>query len=136
MITLQQIWKMLFISSKSSFHPQDIQIFVFPSSSHFFPVRHCVRGWSEINLKVYDVINCLNKSSITRFVWYLQKKKRYDIETYICKFMLVNLWYHELFYFHLSFWIWKVWKLREKITKNWIYWELRELFRWNKKHLS
>ena len=29
---------------------------------------------------------------------------------YICKFMQVNSWHHKLFHFHLSFWIWKVWK--------------------------
>ena len=47
----------------------------------FLPVDHCFRGWSKINLKVHDVINCLNKNSITHFVWYLEKEKRYDIET-------------------------------------------------------
>ena len=26
-------------------------------------------------------INCLNKILITHFVWYLEKEKRYDIET-------------------------------------------------------
>ena len=34
------------------------------------------------------------------------------------------------------FWIQKVWKGREKITKNWISREKKELFRWNKKHFS
>ena len=28
----------------------------------FFPVSHGVRGCLKINLKVYDVINCLNKN--------------------------------------------------------------------------
>ena len=50
----------------------------------------------------------------------------------ICKFMQVNLWHHKLFHFHLSFWIWKLWKRREKITKKWISRERKELFRWNK----
>ena len=50
----------------------------FPS---FSPVSHCFRGWSKINLKVCDVINCLNKMLITHFVWYLEKERRYDIET-------------------------------------------------------
>ena len=72
---------MLFISSKSFFHSQDIQIFVFLSFPLFLPDGHCFRGWSKINLKVYDVINCLNKNLITHFVWYLDKEKRYDIET-------------------------------------------------------
>ena len=32
-----------------------------------------------VNLKVYDVINCLSKN-LTHFVWYLEKEERYDIE--------------------------------------------------------
>ena len=32
----------------------------------------------------------------------------------------------------LSFWIWRVWKEREKYTKNWISQEWKESFRWNK----
>ena len=35
----------------------------------------------------------------------------------ICKFMQANSWHHKLFQFHLSFWVWKVWKGREKIQK-------------------
>ena len=31
--------------------------------------------------KAYDVINCINKNFITHFVWYLEKEKRYEIET-------------------------------------------------------
>ena len=34
--------------------------------------------------------------------------------------MQVNSWYNKLFHFHLSFWIWKVWKGKEKIIKIWI----------------
>ena len=66
---------------QSFFRSRDIQIFVFLFLLLFLPVGHCFRGWSKINLKVYDVINCLNKNSITHFVWYLEKEKRYDIET-------------------------------------------------------
>ena len=65
---------------KSSFRSQDIQIFVFLSSSLFLLVSHCFRVSSKINVKVYGVINCLNKNVITYFVSYLEKKKRYDIE--------------------------------------------------------
>ena len=48
------------------------QIFLFLSTPLFLPVSHCFishcfRGWSKINLKVYDVINCLNKM-LTLFV--------------------------------------------------------------------
>ena len=81
MIALQKLWKVFFISSKSPFCSRDIQFFVFLSFPLFLPVGHCLRGWSKINLKVHDVIDCLNKSTITHFVWYLEKKKRFDIET-------------------------------------------------------
>ena len=64
---------------KSSF--RSWVFFVFSSSSLFFPVTHCFRGWSKKNLKVYDVINCLNKNLITHFVWYLEKEIKCDIET-------------------------------------------------------
>ena len=77
-ITLQKLWKMFFISS---FRSWDIQIFVFLSALIFLSVSHCVRGCMKINLKVYDVINCLNKNLITHCVWYLGKEKRSDIET-------------------------------------------------------
>ena len=81
MIVLQKLWKVLFVLSKNPFRSWDIQIFVFPSLPLFRPVGYCFRGWSVINLKLYDAINCLNKNSITHFVWYLEKEKRYDIET-------------------------------------------------------
>ena len=57
MIALQKLWKMFFISSKKLF------------------------SFSKISVKFYDVINCLNKNLITHFAWYLEKQKRYDIET-------------------------------------------------------
>ena len=66
---------------KSSFRSRDIQIFVYSSSPLFFHVSHCFRGWFNKNLKVYHVINCLNKNLITHYVWYLEKEIRCDIET-------------------------------------------------------
>ena len=81
MITLQKLWKMFFISPKKLFlfsRYSNFCIFVFPS---FFSVSHCFRGWFKKNLKVYDVINCLNKNLITHFVWYLEKEIRCGIET-------------------------------------------------------
>ena len=66
---------------KSCFCSQDIQIFVFLSSPYFLPASHCFRGWLKINLKVYYVINCLKKN-LTQFVWYPEKEKKYDIETF------------------------------------------------------
>ena len=74
-------WKVLFISSKSSFYSWDIQIFVFSSSPLFSAVSHCLRGWSKKNPKFYDVISCLSKNLLTHFVWYLEKELRCDTET-------------------------------------------------------
>ena len=51
---------------KSSFCSQDIQVFL--SSPIFLLASHCFRGGSKKNLKVYDVINCLNKNLLTHFV--------------------------------------------------------------------
>ena len=80
MMVLWKLRKMFFISSKSSFRSRDIQICVFSSSLLFLHVSHCFTGWSKKNLKVYDVINGLNKNLITHFVWYLEKNIRCDIE--------------------------------------------------------
>ena len=74
--------KKCFLFHLKSFFPfRYIEIFVIPSSPLFPSFNHCFRGWSKINLKAYDVINCLNKNSIIHFVWYLQKEKRYEIKT-------------------------------------------------------
>ena len=73
--------KCFLFNLKSSFRSWDIQIFVFPSSTLFLFASHCFKGCSKINLKVYYVMNCLNKNLIMHFVWYLEKEKRYDIET-------------------------------------------------------
>ena len=79
-IALQKLWKMLFISSKKLFSFSRYSIFcisVFPSFSTCRPLL-----WRmKINLKVHDVINCLNKNLIPHFVCYLEKEKRCDIET-------------------------------------------------------
>ena len=56
-------------------------VLVFLSFPLFFLVSHCLRDWSKKNLKIYDVINCLNKNLITHFVWYIEKEIRCDIET-------------------------------------------------------
>ena len=70
-------------------------------------------------------------------VWWCNMKQFLSYcKNCICKFMQVNSWHHKLFHFHLFFWIWKVLKGREKITKTWISRKWKELFRWNKKHFS
>ena len=76
---------------KSSFLSRHIQTFVFPSSHLFLSVGHYVRGCLKKNLKVYDVINCLNKNLITPFVWYFEKEGRYDIEALSIDRVLNNI---------------------------------------------
>ena len=66
---------------KNSFCSLDIHIFVLPSSRVFSPVSHCFRGWSKVNLKVYDVIKCLCENLIIHFVLNIDKEERYGIET-------------------------------------------------------
>ena len=67
-------------------------------------------------------------------VWWCNGKQFLSYsKNFIFKLMQVNSWHHKLFHFHLSFWIWKVWKRRENITKR-LKW--KEVFRWNKKHFS
>ena len=58
----------------------EIFTFLYFYPSHH-PVGHCFRRWSKMNFKVHDVMNCLKKNSIKHSVWYLEKEKRFDIET-------------------------------------------------------
>ena len=58
-----------------------LSVLAFLSFPLFFPVSHCLRGWSKKSLKINDVINCLNKNLTTHFVWCLEKEIRCDIET-------------------------------------------------------
>ena len=95
-----KFWKMYFIHIKCCFRPQDIQVFVFLSSPLFFSVGHYFREWMKINLKVFAVMNCLNKNLVTHFVWYLEKGKRYGIETLSTErvFNLIwKIWLEKLF---------------------------------------
>ena len=77
----------------------------------------------------------LNRYKLSDQVWWCNVKLSYP-KNYICKFIQVISWHRKLFHFQLPFWIWKVWKGREQITKIWISRERKELFRWNKKHFS
>ena len=67
---------------KSSFRSRDIQDVVFPSFPLFFPVRYYFRWLLKINLKVYDVINCLNKNLLTQFFDILRRKKAITLKLY------------------------------------------------------
>ena len=73
--------KNVFFHLKSSFRSWDIQIFVYSSSPLLLPVSHYFRAWLKKNLKVCDVITCLNKDLIKHFVWYLEKEIRCDFKT-------------------------------------------------------
>ena len=56
--------------------------------------------------------------------WFLSYSKNH-----ICKFMqAMTSWHHKLFHFHWSFWIYKMWKGKEKNTKNRIPRERKEIF--------
>ena len=81
MISFQRLWKMFFIWSKSSFRSWDIQILVYLSSPLFSLSAIALEVDSRKILKVYDVINCLNKNLITHYVWYLENEIRCDFET-------------------------------------------------------
>ena len=80
MIALQKLWKMFFFLSKKLFSFSKYSNFCISVLPFFLPVSHW-RGWSKTNLKVRDTINCLNKNSITCFVGYLGREKRYGIES-------------------------------------------------------
>ena len=87
--------------------------------------------------KTSSCINQINNSFISYVlsdqVWWCNIKQFQSYsKNYIYKFMQANSWHCKLFHFRLSFWIWKVWKGREKNTKIWISWERKELYRWNK----
>ena len=71
-LTLQKLWKMFFISSKNLF--SFLRCSNYLSSPLFIPVRHCFRGWLKINLKVCDVINCLNINNTFCLISWKRKK--------------------------------------------------------------
>ena len=80
---LKTVKNVFFISSKKpfSFSRYIFKFLYIRLPLFFFPASHCFRGWFKKNLKVCDVITCLNKDLITHFVWYLEKEIRCDIET-------------------------------------------------------
>ena len=65
MTALKWLRKMLFISSKKLFWLSRYSTFCISVFPYFCPVSHWLRGWWEINLKVYDVSSCLSKNLIT-----------------------------------------------------------------------
>ena len=79
-MVLQKLWNMFFYFIKKALFVLEIFKFLYFLLPLFFPVNHCLRGWSKKSLKIYDVINCLKKNLITYFVWYLEREIRCDIE--------------------------------------------------------
>ena len=79
MIALQKLWKMFLFHLKSSFRSRNIQVFVVPSFPLFLPVNHCFRAWSKVNLRIYDVFNCLAKNTFCSISW---EGKIYGIEIF------------------------------------------------------
>ena len=62
----------------------------------------------------YDLISYILSAQI----WWCNMKWLLSyFKNYIYKFMQVSSRYHKLFHFHLPFYIWKVWKGREKLQK-------------------
>ena len=75
MIALQKLWKMFFISSKKLFLFSRYSDFCISVFCLFLRVSHCFRGWSKINLEIYDVFNCLWKNVITYLFDILRRKQ-------------------------------------------------------------
>ena len=123
-------WKRLtlfFLSNPGPFNGQSYQKQKVSGTS----AQALCRSWNKFRKIPVLVIYYLTK------VWWCNVKQFLSYsKNHICKFMQVNSWHHKLFHFHLSFWIWKLWRGREKITKIWISREPKELFRWNKIHFS
>ena len=69
----------------------------------FFPFSHCFIGWSKINLKVYGIINCLNKNLMTHCwypVWYLDNmfdilRRKKGMALKLCQ--LIESWIRNIF---------------------------------------
>ena len=75
MIVLQWLWKIL-ISSKKLFLFSRYSNFVYSSSPLFSLQAIALEdNWRKI-LKVYDVINCLDKNVITHFVFDILRRKK------------------------------------------------------------
>ena len=87
---------------KSSFRSQDIQVFVILSSPLFLLVGHCFRGWSMINLKVYDVINCLKKNL---------KNFRENLFQYFLKIWNLCTWFMQIYAENVTYSLRKVFSI-------------------------
>ena len=74
-------------------------------------VPSCSSGYEASSEKFLYllVIPCLTKFDIKRLLSYFKNC--------ILKFMQTSSWHHKLFHFHLSFFIWRVWKEWGKLQK-------------------
>ena len=82
---LKKIRNMFFILSKKRFSSSRYSNCCISNFPQFFLDSHSLRWWFRINIKVFHVRNWPNKDLITHFVWYLEKKKRYDIDRVLSK---------------------------------------------------
>ena len=86
MMAAQKLWKIFLLRM--------FKIFGFPSSPLFFFVDNSFRGWSKINLKVYEAINGLNKNLRTHFVYYLEKEMYWNSVNWYSIKWETFLWKH------------------------------------------
>ena len=86
MMAAQKLWKIFLLRM--------FKIFGFPSSPLFFFVDNSFRGWSKINLKVYEAINGLNKNLRTHFVCYLEKEMYWNSVNWYSIKWETFLWKH------------------------------------------
>ena len=109
-----------------------------PSPFYWMKLSKTKAVWKRWPITL-QVTKQVQKNSFIRYilsdqVWWCNVKQFLSYsKNYIYKFLQANPWHLKLFHLHLCFWIWRVCKRREKITRTWISREWKELFRWNKK---
>ena len=112
--------KCFLIDQKSPFSSRHIQIFLISYSPLSLTVSHCFRAWSKEHLKVYDVLNCLNKNLKTHFLWYLEK----EIVFHRIFYFSIRHWSTHFFPIHLFSAPWKNHKIvKFSDSKNSVHWE-------------
>ena len=94
-------------------------------------VTSCSLGYKTSTEKFLYLLCIMWQSLMMYYEAVFELLQKLHLEIYGSQFMT-----HKLFHFHLSFWIWKLWKRREKMTKHGISRERKELFRWKKKALK
>ena len=91
-------------------------------------VTSCSSGYKTSSEKFLYQLCIIWPSLMMDYKVVFELFQKLHLQIYASQFMIPK----KLFHFHLSFWIWKGWTVREKITKIWIFPERKELFWWNK----